>query len=403
MPRGGMVATPPRSDAPVGQQKKGAVSQQALIPFAQASKWHIEQGNTVSISPSATQQIVNIPVPSYGYLSGILVTVAATGGNLTAATAFEDAPWSVLSQVMVQDVNGVAINQLSGFHQYLASKWGGYRLFPPDGYAAGTAGGLINELNSWAYASVSTSNGTFKFILPIFFEFGLDGLGCLPNMDNSARYNLQLTIAAYQSTSATGPLYTSITGTTPPSLSIAVEALCRSQPPATDMQGRPNSQTPPSVGTVQYWTAQTQSGLANGGNTIQLARVGNYIRNHLFVIRNANGTRASAEGADVPSTFQVDWDSGTRYIANVATLRYLMGYAVNGFDVPNGVISLPNTLDPDKIALSEFGQEWLPTVGATKFTLRFTNTAGNGSLTVLTNDVVPASGQVFQAPALQIL
>lgn len=402
MPRGG-VATPPPSEAPVGQSKKGAQSQQALVPFAQASKWHIEQGNTTIVAPSTSQQIVNIPVPSYGYLSGVLITVVASGGNLTAATAFEDAPWSVLSQVMIQDVNGVAINQLSGFHQYLATKWGGYRLFPPDGYGTGTAGGLINESNSFAFSAVNTGNGTFKFILPVFFEFGLDGLGCLPNMDNSARYNLQLTIAAYQSTSSTGPVYTAITGTTPPSLTITVEALCRSQPPETDMRGRPNSQTPPAVGTLQYWSAQTQSGLANGGNTIQLARVGNYIRNHIFVFRNTNGTRASAEGADVPATFQMDWDSGTRYIANVATLRYLLAYASYGFDLPNGCVMLPNTLDPDKIALSEFGQEWMSTVGATKLTLRFTNTAGGGSLTILTNDVVPASGQVFQAPALQIL
>ncbi len=77
-----------------------------------------------------------------------------------------------------------------------------------------------------------------------------------------------------------------------------------------------------------------------------------------------------------------------------------MAYAVYGFDVPYGVLSLPNTTDPDKIAISEYGDEWLGTVGATKFTLRFTTTTGSGSLTILTNDIVPASGQVYAAPSL---
>lgn len=398
----GLQPTP--SASPVGQSKKGAASSVAQIPFSRASKWHIEQSNTLSgITQGTSQQVFNFPLASYGYLSAILITVAATGGNLTAATAFEDAPWSVLSQVQLSDVNGVPIFQLSGFNAYLAAKYGGYRPFPLDGYGVGTYGNLVSEQAGAFYAGVSTSNGTFKFILPIFLEFGVDGLGCLPNMDASARYNLQLTVANSGSTSSTGPVYTSITGTTPPSLAITVEVLCRSQPPAADMFGNQNSVAPPAVGTVQYWTAQTASGLANGANTIQLTRVGNLVRNHIFVFRDTNGTRATGEsGGTVPGIFEFDWDVGQRYVANTATLRYINGYSAYGFDTPNGVLVLPNTLDPDKLPFSEYGDEWLPTVGATKFTLRFSTTVGNGSVAVLTNDIVPASSQVYQAPALAI-
>jgi hypothetical protein len=222
-------------------------------------------------------------------------------------------------------------------------------------------------------------------------------------MDASARYNLQLTVSNAGTASSTGPVYTAITGTTPPSLSITVEILCRSQPPAADMFGNMNSVSPPAVGTVQYWTSQTASGLANGANTIQLTRVGNLVRNHIFVFRDTNGTRATAEsGGTVPTLFEFDWDVGQRYVANTATLRYINGYASYGYDVPNGVIVLPNTLDPDKFAFSEYGDEWLPTVGATKFTLRFNTTVGNGSLGIITNDIVPASSQIYQAPQLAI-
>ena len=162
-----------------------------------------------------------------------------------------------------------------------------------------------------------------------------------------------------------------------------------------------NSTSPPAVGTVQYWTNQTASGLANGANTIQLSRVGNLIRNHIFVFRDTNGTRITGETAGtVPTLFEMDWDTGQRYVANVATLRYIFGYCLYGYDLPNGCIVLPNTTDPDKLPFSEYGDEWLGTVGATKFTLRFTTTAGNGSLSILTNDLVPASPQVYQAAHL---
>jgi hypothetical protein len=131
-----------------------------------------------------------------------------------------------------------------------------------------------------------------------------------------------------------------------------------------------------------------------------LTRVGNLIRNHILVFRNTNGTRITAETGDVPSLFEFDWDVGQRFVANVASLRYAFGYMVYGFEVPNGVIVLPDTMDPDWLAFSEYGDQWLGTVGATKFTLRFTTTAGSGSLSVVTNDIVPASGQVYQAPQL---
>lgn len=417
MPAG--ISTTP-SDSPVGQPKKGSASSVSMIPFARASKWHIEQSNQAVITTSGAQQVFNFPLASYGYLSAIFVTVVSSGGNLTAATAFEDAPWSSLAQVQLSDVNGVPILQLSGYHAFLASKFGGYRPFAPDaqaGEVAGTshvfgggAGGSPGVTAAAYYSPVVTSGsagvaGQFKFILPIFLEFGLDGMGCLPNMDASARYNLQLTFAALTTVNATtGPVYTAITGTTAPTtLTVTVEVLCRSVPPAQDMFGNQNSVSPPAVGTVQYWTAQTASGLANGANTIQLTRVGNLIRHHVLVFRNTNGTRTTAEtGGDVPALFEFDWDVGQRYVANVATFRLWQAYISFGFDAPLGVIALPNTLDPDKLPMGEFGDEWMGTVGATKFTLRFTTTTGSGSLTVLTNDIVPASAQVYASPALQL-
>lgn len=381
-----MPASPAPSDAPVGQQKKGSESNIAVVPFARSSKWHIEQGDSRSgiVINAAAPGTFNFPIPSYGFLSAVLLTVVASGGTGTAAVAYEDAPWSVIQSLTLTDVNGVPIYQLSGYHAYLASKFGGYRLF-----------GLDNTSLASVYQGVQT-NGNFRFTLPLYLEFGNDGLGCLPNMDASARYNLQIVLASGVA-AATGPLYTTAP-TGYPTLSLQVEGLYRSQPPAIDMFGNHNSITPPAVGTVQYWTAQTFSALT-GAQTLQLTRVGNLIRHHILVFRDsANGTRATAESTDMPGTIEMDWDSGVRYIENVSTQR-LLTFLSGGYDGPNGTLLFQNTLDPDKLSVSEYGDEWLATVGATKLTLRFTPAASVG-LTVLTNDVVPASAQIYSAPAL---
>jgi hypothetical protein len=440
----GMAQT--RSDSPVGQQKKGSNSSIAQLPFARAAKWHLEQSNVQSnISLLSNSQVFNFPIASYGYLSAILITVQLSGAlGGSSMTFWEDAPYSLLSQIQLSDVNGVPLFQLSGFHAYLAAKYGGYRPFTFDagikgapfdspttafigtanlltggaGTNQGGGGGPLASTNrqsngvygsgGYYYPPTASAGGmNCKFILPIFLEFGLDGLGCLPNMDASARYNLQLTVAGGANTSqVTGPYVVGGTiDTTLPTMTITVEILARSQPPAADMYGNMNSTSPPAVGTVQYWTNQTASGLANGSNTIQLTRVGNLIRNHILVWRSSSTTlnpRAGAELADLPSLFEFDWDTGQRYVVNTATLRAYNGYTNYGMDMPNGVILLPNVFDPDFLPIGNFGDEWLATVGATKFTLRFSPgaSASSGSLSILTNDIVPASGQIYQPPAL---
>ena len=252
----GLQTTP--TDSPVGQQKKGSASSVATIPFARASKWHVEQSNTQSgITLAANSQIFNYPLASYGYLSAVLITVQLTGASGgSSQTYFEDAPYSLLQQIQLNDVNGVPIFQLSGFHAYLAAKYGGYRLFPIDSVVQGASGDsptsafigtsfptvlaggpkgatAVTGANVLGYGSYfqppSQGSGGMntKFVIPIFLEFGLDGLGCLPNMDASARYNLQLTVAGAAGTKQnTGPYVVGGTvDTTLPTMSITVEVL----------------------------------------------------------------------------------------------------------------------------------------------------------------------------------
>lgn len=399
------------TQAPQGQIKAAPTQHGGAVRFSRAAQRHTEQGNVVTniaINNSAPGTF-NFAIPSYGYLAGIFITCSATGG-VGASTFYEDAPWSIFSNILLQDVNGTPIfGPFDGYSAHLASQLGGYRFLPhnplitstdtavapaPFGqviqYGPTTPGSTGNTPIYYANAT----GGNWNFILPIWLQFGQGGLGSLPNMDASSRYNLQLTLASGL-TGANGPVYTTQPATTVPTVNIAVEAYCVAQPLAADIYGQQQATEPPANGTIQYWSRQTFASLS-GAQTIQLARVGNVIRNHVLIFRDtANGTRATAETTDMPPVVQFDWDSLPRYIEFLATSRF-KAYQSSGLNAPAGVVYYENTSDPENLTGSERGDYWMTTVGATKLVLRFTP-ASTVNLTVLTNDFVPTSGEIYSA------
>jgi hypothetical protein len=389
------LTTAVASDSPTGQQKKGTTTRQTAIPFARSAKYHTEQGNsdTGRVINTAQPGTVNYPIPSYGFLAGVILRCDAIGGSGAVAVYYEDAPWAVIGSIALYDVNGSPIwGPFSGYSAFAASNFGGYRLFGVSGSNAafGPAAATAIGNNPVNY---TRNTGSFGFSLPLWLEFGMDSLGVLPNNDASARYNLQVQYASATAT-ASGPVYTTAP-TTYPLLSSQVEVQCRSTPPAVDLFGNANSITPPAVGTTQYWSQQSFTQLT-GAQTLQLSRVGNIIRNHILIFRDtANGTRATAETTDLPGSLEMDWDSNIRYVENTVTYR-MQSYLSRGYDDAFGIITLPYTTDPDTLAVRELGDEWMATVGATKITFRFTP-GGNCSLLVLTNDFVAASDEVYAA------
>lgn len=364
---------------------------QMMIPFARSSKGHVEQGQTQTL-PFASWiggTVQQFQVPTYGYLRSIFFTVTGSGGanstNTVAGSA--DAPWNIFSNVLFTDVNGTPIVNLDGYALYLAMTFGGYRVFRYDqstfGFSA-IAGGA---------GSGGTGNFKVKFEIPA--EFATDGLGCLPNMDASAQWRVNLTYngpATFYNGASAEP------STNVPNLSAILEGNFRTRPNQTDMYGKPQFTSPPSSGTVQYWTSQIFN-LSAGQNTLQFTRVGNIIRNHILVFRDTNGSRANADSTGVtPTTIEFDWDAGIRYKINTDTQREL-NYLLYGFDVPAGVIVFPNTSDPRGLAGHEYGNEWMNTVGSTLLKLQFTNSAA-GTLQVLTNDIVTQGDSIFAAPSM---
>jgi hypothetical protein len=388
-PQKGSGGTMPNTMSAAQSAESGApnaakAAMAALVPFGKAAKRHAEQGTTQTITPwsltaNAQQQFL---IPSYGYLSAALLSIAATGGAGVAATPGNDSPFNILANILLADVNGTPIINLDGYAAYLMRLYGGYRLFRPD-------------TSTYAFSAISASGpGNFKLMHELYLEFsGHEGLGCLPNMDASAAYKLTLTYNAM--TAGTGPnnVYGVVPTTPPTAITSVLEMLARGRPAPVDAYGNAQETEPPAPGTVGYWTSQSFP-VVVGTNNIILTRVGNFIRNQILVFRDATGIRSNADSTGVtPTVLEYDWDAGQRYILNVASLRQL-AFELNGFDAPAGVVPLQNTTDPDGIPVNESGYEWLPTVGATKLQLRFTSAAA-GTLQVITNDVVPGQNAQF--------
>lgn len=361
---------------------EAAIASTHVAPFIRGAKPRIEPGS--SYTPGFAGKVQN-KLPTNGWLRGFVCQVQASGGSGTATVAkFEDAPYSIIANLLFSDPSGTQYANLTGYQWYLVTKYGGFRLYGFDGSVYG-----FQNVVTGANAS-----GNFNFYLPFYAEFGRDGLGCLANQDSSAQYNTNLVLASGAG-AALGPVYTTAP-TNLPTITVAFHNLERSAPLPIGPDGRPQATMPPAVGTTQYATVQTFT-VNSGSNTLLLNRVGNYIRAHILVFRAADGTRATAESTMIPTVIEFDWDTEQRYIMDTALARNL-SWQVTGFDAPNGVVPFVNADDALGLNLADYGDHYLPTTGSTKLQLKFTAGAA-GTLDVITIDVEPV-GDFYAAPEL---
>lgn len=368
------------------------------VPFVRASAEHREPtGLDISrLMTASDQDLGNLDVPAYGYVRSLVLVVEGTGGVNGTKTVVkaEDAPFNILKNVALTEPNGAVIAQFnSGYDLYLAHKWGGYRFAPG---ADPMASPVFTDISTGA-----SGTGNFRYLIRVPIELNLrDGLGALPNQNAAATFKFRATLAG------TNDVYTNTGGTpgTPPTVRVRVYLEAWDQPEYATA-GQSNQVTPPAMNTTQFWSSQVYNVNA-GQQTIRLTRVGNYLRNEIFVFRRAGTSRAlgDADFAD-PTTIMLD----TRPLDTIErnNWRHQMfersgyggahGTTVPANDTPNGLNNGVFVWDMTHEFDGSFGHEnrdlWLPTLGSTRLELQgvFANA---GTLTVLTNDVAVA-GSVF--------
>jgi hypothetical protein len=344
------------------------------------------------------QTLPDIVVPAYGFLRSILLVVTTSGGvvTTTAPTPDEDAPFNALANIVLQEPNGAQIcNFPSGYDLYLANKFGGYR------YAN-------DNRNSPNFSMVSsTTVASFAYMLRIPVEINnRDALGALPNQNSGALFRVKLNLAARATVWSTGD--TNIT--TNPTVRVRAFAEAWDQPEDVS-NGVPNQTTPPALNTTQYWSRQdfaVNAGVAN----IRLTRMGNYLRNLIFVYRDdaANPDRGDSD-ANFPDPATIYYD--TRPLDTISRAQWLeriyerYGYGsklgrtnantVDGVAVvadsgggrENNVWPLDFCHEFDGQVGHENRSLWLPTWSSTRMEIGG-DWGEAGTLTVLTNDVTVA-------------
>lgn len=352
-------------------------------PFYRASMEHRESAG-IDITRALTtsdQDLGAFPLPAYGYVRSVVILVDVTGG--VAGTFAADAPFNFLKNIAIQEPNGATIFQANnGYDAYLIDKFGGYR--------------SNNDPRSYPSFTSAVPNASFMLRLPLELR-NRDGLGALPNQNSAAAFQLRMTISASTTVYATAP-------TTLPT-GVRIRAYMEEyDQPSVSSDGTPNQTTPPAMNTTQYWTPQIFP-VSVGNNTIRLTRVGNYIRNLLFVYRDASNARILNSTTNWPDITQLFLD--TRPFDTVQKNQWLnqqferYGYGGRGLannsaqGLEDGVFPYDFCHEFDGQVGMELNDGWLPTLSSTRLELQGTFNAA-GTLTVLTNDVSVA-GNVFMA------
>lgn len=362
------------------------------VPFIRASAEHREPaGIDVSrLMTAADQDLGVFDIPAVGYVRSVFLVVTATGGAGTSVTAAEDGPFNVLKNIALTEPNGAIIAQFNSGHDLmLANKWGGYR------HVLGS-----DPRQSPTFSNVAGATGNFTFVLRVPVELNVrDGLGSLPNQNAAATFKLRATLSA--STGVYG-----VVPTTLPTVRVRAYIEAWDQPEAS-AGGLANQVTPPAMNTTQFWTSQ-QFNVNAGQNSIRLTRVGNYVRELIFVLRRAGTSRANGETdllALDPLTLMLD----TRPLDIIEPNNFrhqqfersgfggTVGTTTPANDAPGGLDAGVRAYDFAHEFDGTIGHEnrdlWLPTLGSTRLELQ-ASFANAGVLTVLTNDVAIA-GTVF--------
>lgn len=394
------MPTPATTAGGTRQTTRGGNDRQVLptVPFIRASSPHREPAG-VDITRQFTtsdQDLGVFDVPAYGYVRSIVLVVTASGGTggAPAVTLAEDAPFNTLKSISLTEPNGAILSAFSsGYNLQMAHKWGGYR------HPLGS-----DFKQSPTFSQIPTSGAGFAYMARFPVEINLrDGLGSLPNQNAAATFKLRMTLAKISDVMG-GTLPTTL-----PSVRVRVYVEAWDQPEMAS-GGATNQLTPPAMNTTQFWSEQIYNVNA-GQQTIRLTRVGNYIRNLIFIYRaTSNGTRATAD-TNVPDPLTLLLDTrpidiiernnwlhqmfeetgyGAGY-ADAATYKAPSKDTPGGLD--NGVYVYDFCHEFDGLIGRENRDLWLPTLGSSRLEVQG-NFGVAGTLTVLTNDVAIA-GSVF--------
>lgn len=315
-----------------------------------------------------------VPVGNWLAFIDLLVTVTADNTGAANVALENDAPWSVLDEVVFSDAGGSAVHSLSGYNLYLMNLLGGFA------YASDpTASPYYSALTTGAGATA----GSGQFVLRVPVEIiNRDAIGAYPNGGSNSAVRVGVTLAPTASVYSTAPAA---------GVTVSVEMISNGYviPAKKSPMDRPYATEPRGAGTFQQWS-QVSYDLSVGKRTLQHDRKGNVYRTLLFVTRDASGDRSDSILTDF--RFSVD---------DVASLRGPWAYCrhitwqrqnIAAANLPTGVIQVSYAHEWDGKVGGELRDGWVPTEPGSKVEIGEMAVAAAGSIEVITNEIVTELG-----------
>lgn len=396
------------STAAQAQSQAGAKGGQAQ---AQVPSWPFPTGVLRSENPDYDQskamagtavQMPNYTLEPTGWLRGLEFQVDITvAGNVTNVVAFAaDGPFNAINKITFKDTgNREVFGPLGGYDWMTIDKFGAY---------ANVADPRADLSFTQTVGAVGTG-GSASFILYLPLELvARDALGTVENKSDNTAWKAEIWIEG------TTVVYPSVAPSTTPTVRIRITEDSYTEPAATSGGGRPFADTPPRVGTLQYWVQEASAGLS-GTNQYNLDNgIGYPIRNLIYKLVRSAGTRANGD-ADWPDPVTLTygkvqlfqryknlWISkiGRSYGANPPTTTTAAGVTTANVDTAggreNGVFPVWFTDDFDIAPGSELRNGYLVTKTGTVLKWKGTLVGGNTDiLNVLSNYVIPPNNDYY--------
>ena len=348
----------------------------------------------------AAQDVGPIDVKAYDYMRSILIKVETTTAGSGAATSVgsKDFPFNIISYLRVKQPNGQTMYSVSnGHHAAMIQKYGSIRPY-------------CDPRNDPEFVATAGTASTVTFGIRIPFELDLrDALGALPNKDAAAPFTLELGLNSTATAYTTAP-------STAPTIKITPILEAYDQPPET-LDGQQVQTTPPNMNTLQRWTEQSVT-MATGAFDVRVRKLGNYLRELIFISKNSSGVRivtplatsgfATATGWSDPCQIVLDedvkdnislwlWERDIWEIWNYGGLYGGNGSlpandAAGGFD--DGVFPYQYCVDRDNPFVEDVAK-YLPTIESEDYLLRGQSFGTSVSKMVILKCEVLPRGDIF--------
>lgn len=331
------------------------------VPFLMATHPYGEKFDTTTQLLDANSHEVVKNITPGGFLRAIRLTASSTGG--VAGTLTADAPWSMFSNITLENIDGSPIlYPMNGYAYYVASKY-----FYP---------WLGDPNKQVGYNTAIATPGASLLLSPEIRNTA----GVLSNTDARATYRIRYTLA---------PVTSLGTGyTTAPTVSVAAATEIYSQTDPTDLHGNSVQALPDGLAIAHLIRHQIVTLNSSGAdNTIQLANTGNELRAIAFIIRDSSGTRQDYFSDPVRIRLD-DRSLGVLSPTEIAQrMTQFYPFLANGTSTrETGVYVIPRFRNPGTMD----GVYWLPTSNATYLTIESTSSGGTGgTVEVITDEVVP--------------